>query len=352
MREELRLAEKVARYEAETGFDKNGNTIRRPSPIFIERARAAELMCTTDTALRQADRRKMWLKQSDKYPQPIQLAGNSNVIYLRKDVKRALKARSVKSKQIEVQENLNLPPRVGLEALAQLTCLSLLQLNINLKKTGFAKAIITDGNKQKIMRRKNVIRFLFGSRSSNQPQATENQSLAKVIWLAKKRREKMIKQAEKICEELDGKWNGNRGMCRCPAHSDKSPSLSISVNDDGDKVLVHCAMGCSQRDVIDALSNMNLWPHRRRRRTRTKNKADYSSLPVQTKQNKTYTADEYAFGKRIRGKYEKEIEMELDLMFQELSPLLHAHDDYDQWIDELADELALAEHFMFEAVAA
>jgi hypothetical protein len=39
------------------------------------------------------------------------------------------------------------------------------------------------------------------------------------------------------------------------------------------------------------------------------------------KQNKSYTAyteNEYAFGRRMRGKYEKEIEVELELMFSEL----------------------------------
>ena len=45
----------------------------------------------------------------------------------------------------------------------------------------------------------------------------------------------------------------------CPAHNDKTPSLSISDGDDG-KILVRCHAGCDQAAVIDALKRRNLWP--------------------------------------------------------------------------------------------
>ena len=47
-------------------------------------------------------------------------------------------------------------------------------------------------------------------------------------------------------------------MARCPAYDDRSPSLSISVGDDG-KVLVRCHAGCDQRDLIAVLQARGLW---------------------------------------------------------------------------------------------
>ena len=47
-------------------------------------------------------------------------------------------------------------------------------------------------------------------------------------------------------------------MARCPAHLDRTPSLSIK-NEKG-KVLVHCHAGCSQQKVLAALRKLGLWP--------------------------------------------------------------------------------------------
>jgi DNA primase len=46
-------------------------------------------------------------------------------------------------------------------------------------------------------------------------------------------------------------------MARCPAHDDRTPSLSIREVEG--KVLIHCHAGCSQRDVIAALKSGGLW---------------------------------------------------------------------------------------------
>jgi hypothetical protein len=249
-----------------------------------------------------------------------------------------------------VPNSLDLPPRVGLDYLAQLACLSRQQLSKNLKRNGFSAALLTEKSrgKAKKMSRKNVIRFLFGSSSSSssKTQQPEKLSLAKVINLAQKRREKMIDQAKNICEQLNGRWNGNRGMCKCPAHhDDHSHSLSVTVNDDGDKVLVHCAMGCSQRDVIDALASLNLWPHRRRRRTR--NRAN-SSLPVrsrsanqpykQKQRQRRYSESDYAFG-LIR---DLEIEAEIELIAIERAEQAWSEIEdayyFDLWVDKAWDE--------------
>lgn len=42
---------------------------------------------------------------------------------------------------------------------------------------------------------------------------------------------------------------------RCPAHEDRSPSLSIA--DDNGKVLIHCHAGCSPADIVAAVG-MNI----------------------------------------------------------------------------------------------
>ena len=51
----------------------------------------------------------------------------------------------------------------------------------------------------------------------------------------------------------------------CPAHDDKTPSLSIKDAPSG-IVLVKCWAGCGQEGVIEALRNLGLWhkPSRKR----------------------------------------------------------------------------------------
>jgi hypothetical protein len=45
---------------------------------------------------------------------------------------------------------------------------------------------------------------------------------------------------------------GGDGIWACPAHEDRSPSLSVREGDDG-RVLVHCFAGCATHDVIAAV---------------------------------------------------------------------------------------------------
>jgi len=44
-----------------------------------------------------------------------------------------------------------------------------------------------------------------------------------------------------------GRW-----MCKCPAHEDRGPSLSIRELEDG-RVLIHCFAGCGSGDVLAAI---------------------------------------------------------------------------------------------------
>lgn len=69
----------------------------------------------------------------------------------------------------------------------------------------------------------------------------------------------MTPDARQIVKTLKGHWSGRSGMCRCPAHGDRKPSLSVSETRDG-RVLVHCFTGCDQMQVIGALRHLGLWP--------------------------------------------------------------------------------------------
>lgn len=64
--------------------------------------------------------------------------------------------------------------------------------------------------------------------------------------------------ARGLTRALHGNWHGSYGTAKCPAHDDRSPSLSISDGDNGG-LLVHCHAGCSQDQVIGALSDRGLW---------------------------------------------------------------------------------------------
>lgn len=60
--------------------------------------------------------------------------------------------------------------------------------------------------------------------------------------------------ASKILDRVGGvKQTGvDRWIARCPAHEDKSPSLSIREKDDG-RVLLHCFGGCETGDILAAI---------------------------------------------------------------------------------------------------
>jgi putative DNA primase/helicase len=73
--------------------------------------------------------------------------------------------------------------------------------------------------------------------------------------------------AEAIVKALGGRKAGGSWTARCPAHDDRSPSLSIRDADDN-KVLVHCHAGCDQERVIAALRGRGLWGENARRAAR------------------------------------------------------------------------------------
>ena len=66
--------------------------------------------------------------------------------------------------------------------------------------------------------------------------------------------------ARELTEALGGKWHRSYGMARCPAHSDRTPSLSI--RDGASAPLITCYTGCERAVIVAALRRMGLWGDR------------------------------------------------------------------------------------------
>src|SRR3546814_463673 len=64
--------------------------------------------------------------------------------------------------------------------------------------------------------------------------------------------------AKQLCEELGGHWSGAKGMARCPAHDDRTPSLGVTLGRRA--ILFHCFAGCSQDQVLTALAGRGVSP--------------------------------------------------------------------------------------------
>lgn len=58
--------------------------------------------------------------------------------------------------------------------------------------------------------------------------------------------------ARRICETRGGYWSGSKGMARCPAHDDRTPSLGLTLGRSA--ILFHCFAGCSQAEVLAAMA--------------------------------------------------------------------------------------------------
>lgn len=58
---------------------------------------------------------------------------------------------------------------------------------------------------------------------------------------------KILATLEKVKPVGQGRW-----VARCPAHPDKTPSLSIRLIDGG-KILLHCFSGCPVDSVVSAM---------------------------------------------------------------------------------------------------
>ena len=69
-------------------------------------------------------------------------------------------------------------------------------------------------------------------------------------------RDALEARARKIVEALGGTWSRSKGMCCCPSHADRTPSLSITLGSRA--ILVHCFAGCSNEAVMQGLARLGV----------------------------------------------------------------------------------------------
>ena len=58
----------------------------------------------------------------------------------------------------------------------------------------------------------------------------------------------ILMRLEAVRETGPGRW-----IARCPAHEDRSPSLSVRELDDG-RILIHCFAECEADDIVSAVN--------------------------------------------------------------------------------------------------
>ena len=73
----------------------------------------------------------------------------------------------------------------------------------------------------------------------------------------------------------------DRWVARCPAHDDKSPSLSVAETSDG-KVLLNCFAGCAAQEIVGAfgLELKDLFPESSLTLLDVENSSDYTNYVV------------------------------------------------------------------------
>ena len=66
------------------------------------------------------------------------------------------------------------------------------------------------------------------------------------------RQRSMEEEGRDLVERLGGRWSPRGGMCRCPAHGDRTPSLSVRPG--RTRLLFHCFAGCDSGAILSALT--------------------------------------------------------------------------------------------------
>lgn len=74
--------------------------------------------------------------------------------------------------------------------------------------------------------------------------------------MSESKRIRLDEQGRALVEHLGGRWTGRGGMCRCPAHDDRTPSLSIRLG--RRRLLLHCFAGCSASDILREVQERGL----------------------------------------------------------------------------------------------
>jgi hypothetical protein len=93
----------------------------------------------------------------------------------------------------------------------------------------------------------------------NKPKRTNEDWIELDRCLAEKRKRssrpfRNLPAFSEIVNALGGTIRNGKAMCRCPAHDDRSPSLSIKESNG--RVIMHCFAGCSYDAILDALKGM------------------------------------------------------------------------------------------------
>lgn len=65
-------------------------------------------------------------------------------------------------------------------------------------------------------------------------------------------------RAREIVKALGGHWSRRSGMCCCPAHDDRTPSLSIGLAQSA--ILFHCFAGCTSAAVLEGFKRQGIQP--------------------------------------------------------------------------------------------
>ena len=118
--------------------------------------------------------------------------------------------------------------------------------------------------------------MVFGSMIPETPM-TEAYQTHRTIAMARLPLDAEIR-AKNIVEQLGGVWRGTRGECRCPAHDDGSPSLSVRLGDTA--ILFHCFAGCTTIEVLKALQRHKLHDRGPLSMPEAKPKRDMSALAL------------------------------------------------------------------------
>jgi putative DNA primase/helicase len=64
------------------------------------------------------------------------------------------------------------------------------------------------------------------------------------------------RRGRELAEALGGHWAHGKGMGRCPAHDDRTPSLGLRLGSRA--LLLHCFAGCATADVLAALARRGI----------------------------------------------------------------------------------------------
>ena len=131
--------------------------------------------------------------------------------------------------------------------------------------------------------------------------------------------------AHDILADLHGKLDkskriGDKLTAQCPAHEDKTPSLSVTIGEDGDRVVLHCFTGCPTDEIVAELG----WTMR----------------------------DLFASDDAWRSHEARAIGDDSDAAKQEASPLLRdTPGNVRLWIDALTDADLEGQHRLFHLIA-